>query len=146
MASRSKPRIDTLRVLVSAHRDLKNSARLTAITGEFSRILSVDRIGGHNGWLLTVLHTTRALDTSLREVVDRHGWRGPSKPSLGAYLADLSRHHVLNAAERQHFQQKIVDKRNKYMHEAGAMPTKLQADAILGEMHSCFLVILGRIP
>ena len=42
------------------------SAKLPAIIGELNRIAAFEK--KNTDWLLKVLHTTRALDSSLREV------------------------------------------------------------------------------
>lgn len=139
-----KQRVKTLQILVSTHMALKNSACLTAITGELKRIPGAARIPKHNGWLLMVLHTTRALDTCLRELLNHRGWKQPTRYNLGAYLTVLSRHHLLTHAEHQRFKSKIVAKRNRYMHEAGAMPARHEADNIVNEMHACLTQVLRR--
>jgi hypothetical protein len=139
-----KRRVDTLRVLVGGHAILTGSTRLTAITGEINRITQVGRLGNHNGWLLSVLHTTRALDTALSVLVMHKGWDNTAR-SLGQYLAALRQGGVLSPSEKSSFDTRLVHKRNKYMHEAGAMPDHLEADRVLNEMHACLATILGRI-
>ena len=47
--------------------------------------------------------------------------------------------------EKAGYETGIVKKRNKYMHEAGAMPDQLEADRILSEMHACLTVVLSRL-
>jgi hypothetical protein len=141
----NKRRIETLQVVVSSHSGLTNSLKLTQITGEFARILAAARVPKHNGWLLTVLHTTRALDTTLSELIKHKGWSTNDTHSLGAYLKVLRTHNVLTNAERNQYQGEVADKRNKYMHEAGAMPQQLEASTILNEMHACLSLVLSRL-
>ena len=43
--------------------------------------------------LLQVLHSTRALDTSLQQFTTRHQVPPHGNPSLGGYLRGLDRHH-----------------------------------------------------
>lgn len=141
----TKGRIDTIRLIAGQNQALSGSAQLNAIVGECNRILTADRFNKNYGWLLKVLHTTRALDTSLKQVISHKGWNSTSDLySLGAYLLVLTQHGVLSENQRKDFQKSVVDKRNKYMHEAGAMPNKLEADAILNEMHSCLVFVLSN--
>jgi hypothetical protein len=142
----AKNRLDTLRVIIGANPALNSSPRLTDIYGEFNLILSAERHNKNYGWLLKVLHTTRALDTSLSELLAYKGWNSQSKAyNLGRYLAILTNNGILNAKQRQDFRKTIVDKRNKYMHQAASMPTKQEADRILSEMHSCLSFVLAKI-
>jgi hypothetical protein len=140
----SKKRVDTLRILVDSHSTLSGSPRLTAITGEFTRIQGAGRVAKHNGWLLSVVYTTRALDTTLSEVLAHKGWRG-SANSLGKYLAVLRTKGIVQQVEFDRFKSTITDQRNKYMHSAGAMPSQLEADKLLSEMQACLAAILGRL-
>jgi hypothetical protein len=139
-----KARVDTLRLLVDGHYILRSSSKLSLITGEMNRIIASGNLPKHNGWLLSVLHTTRTLDTVLSEIVMFKGWTA-NPPSLGSYLKALSVNGIIWPHERTGYESSIVRKRNKYMHEAGAMPNQLEADGILSEMHACMTVILGRV-
>jgi hypothetical protein len=139
----AKKRLDTIRVIASKNKALYTSARQAAILGEFNRIAVTERSGKHDGWLLTVLHTTKALDTSLSEVIKSKGWSAQSDLySLGVYLKAFAQHSILTEKQRIDFQKPLVDKRNKYMHEAGATPDKLEADSILNEMHAYLILVL----
>ncbi len=138
-----KDRVDTLRVVIGGSRVLAGSPKLNLIIGEVNRIAAADRVPRHNGWLLAVVHTTRALDTTLSEIIIFKAWQSGGR-SLGSYLTALQSHRIISNAERQRYKQEIVDKRNKYMHEAGAMPSQLDANKILNEMHACLSTILGR--
>jgi hypothetical protein len=139
-----KARVQTLRLLVDSNYILRASPKLNLIVGEMHRILSSERVPRNNGWLLAVLHTTRTLDTSLAEILIYKGWISTPQ-SLGKYLVHLSSHNILRAAEKNDYNDKIVKKRNKYMHEAGAMPTQIEANSILSEMHACLSIVLARI-
>jgi hypothetical protein len=139
-----KQRVDTLRILVDAHHIVRTSPKLSQIVGEMYRITASTKVPKNNGWLLSVLHTTRTLDTTLGEIVKYKGWIIQS-PSLGRYLAALCNNGILSPPERNGYNDKIVQKRNMYMHEAGAMPNKLEADSILGEMHACLSIVLARL-
>jgi hypothetical protein len=140
-----KKRVETLRVLVGGNQALAGSARLSAIYGEFNLLAGSRRNQSSSGWLLCVLHTTRALDTSLAELLKAKNWQVQSH-SIGAYLTELQKRSVLTHSERSLYQAQVGDKRNKYMHEAGAMPQKLEADHILSHMHACLESVLRNCP
>jgi len=140
----TKKRVDTVRILISTHPLLKNSPKLTDIVGELNRVHASTNTPQHNGWLLKLLHTTRALDTTLRELLIKKNWAPADKFSLGSYLHVLRKQNVLSQSETQSWTNSIVNPRNKYMHSAGAMPNQLEADAILGEMEACISVVLAK--
>src|ERR1700744_3601654 len=129
-----KKRVETTRVLISGHQALASSPRLNDIIAELNYIISSSRSLRRSGWLLVILHTTRALDTTLKEAINYKGWR--SRQSLGGYLFKFEAESILTRTEKTHYQQNIVDIRNTYMHEAGAMPRRSDADAILAEMYT----------
>jgi hypothetical protein len=138
---------DLLRVMAGQHKALNVSPKLAAILGEFNLIASAKHITDNNGWLLKLLHTTRALDTCLSEVIAYMGWNTQSSDpkGLGSYLLTLRKNGVLTEEQRIDYRRSLADKRNKYMHEAGAMPDKLEANSILNEMHSCLVVVLANV-
>lgn len=138
-----KKRVDTLRVLLDGHPLLKGSPYLTEITGEANRITHAGRLATERGWLLSVLHTTRTLDTTMQELCSAKKWT--SKPSLGGYLKTISQNRSHLAGACAGYQKSIVDPRNKYMHRAGAHPQRAEADKILSEMHSCVALLLTHI-
>ncbi len=140
-----KSRVVTLQVLVSQHHALQGSAFLAAIIGELNRVIAADRVAKHNGWLLKVLYTTRALDTSLREIIACKGWDPSSDArSLSQYLKVLAGNSVVTPDQRNTYEKSLAHKRNKYMHEAGAMPDQLEAGQILNEMHACLSIVLAN--
>jgi hypothetical protein len=139
-----KKRVETLRILAGGHSILSASSKLQAIYGEFNRISTSRRRNTPDAWLLTVLHTTRALDTCLSELLSGKGWMTATK-SLGAYLKELESRNVLTPRQRTAYQRSVVVKRNKYMHEAGATPSNLEADRVLTDMHQCFVDVIARI-
>jgi hypothetical protein len=137
-------RLNTMRLIASAHPALRNSPVLTDIIHELNRIAAAERSDKTDSWLLKVLHTTRALDTSLSEVLAHKGWTPSGKFSLGAYLTELQNRGVLTPRQRIDFQKAIAYKRNRYMHRAGAMPNRLEANSILNEMDTCLSFILAN--
>lgn len=139
----TKKRAETVRLLISTHATLSSSPAISDIVGELNRVVAVGKIPKHNGWLLGVLHTTRALDTSLRELLKQKGWYA-AETGLGEYLKRLEANSVLTSAERMRWRKSIADVRNRLMHTAGAMPDQLQRDAVLAEMEACLTIVLGR--
>ena len=92
--------------------------------------------------LLQILHSTRALDTSLAALIQAAG--GPPSRSLGSALVYLETsgihgNHLLPALRRR-YQTNIVENRNKYMHEAGLFPVNtLEIATLLSEMQACLV-------
>jgi hypothetical protein len=138
-------RVATLRILIGNHYTLTGSARLNDIMDELNQLTSSAGFP-RRSWLLAVLHTTRTLDTTLSEVVRFKGWLNPrQQPSLGAYLVALRNNAILSPTERNHYQAVVVSKRNIYMHQAGAIPTRIDADTLLAEMQTCVVDVLRRV-
>jgi len=131
-----------MRVLIGGHKALRNSPELIHIVGELNRVAASARIPKHNGWLLGLFHSTRALDTTLRVVVLYKGW--PASPGLGAYLRALRTNNVIGQKEFERWTRTIVKRRNRYMHRAGAMPTQFETDELLSEMHACVAIVLAK--
>ena len=143
-------RVRTLQALVGSIPCVALHPSGTAIQVEFSEVHRARRVRkAERRRLLEVLHSTRALDSTLSVFVSHHGCStgGRSARSLGAYLRALESHAVptlgrLPSALRWHFQSTIADPRNKYMHEAGAAPaTDGDLVALLSEMHSCLAAV-----
>jgi hypothetical protein len=139
-----KERVGLLRVLIASHPVLRGSAKSAAIADEINRIATAGRFARRSRWLLSVLHTTRTMDTTLSEVLVLKGWSARGK-SLGSYLRELEKKRILTNSQVQQYQLSVVDKRNTYMHQAGAAPSKLEADTILAEMHACVSHVLGQL-
>ncbi|GJM16103.1 MAG: hypothetical protein DHS20C13_14300 [Thermodesulfobacteriota bacterium] len=100
--------------------------------------------------LLQLLHSTRALDTSLKNFVTYHNCNVNGN-SLGSYLRSLIRPHhhsslsgSLTRPQVDYFQDKIVNKRNHYVHEAGAFPSSdREIEILLNEMQNCLTIVLA---
>ncbi len=144
MSNNKKRRLDTLRVIIEGHPSLCNSPKLSLIAGEINRVATADRAAKDSGWLLAVLYTTRALDTTLSEILIYKGWTAHS-PNLNGYLLVLRSNGILFPSEKRGYDIELVHARNKYMHEAGAMPREIEANRILNEMHACIALILSRL-
>lgn len=148
-----KSRVRTLQALILGSSALATSPLMPHIQAEFAEVHAVRKIRRANRRrLLEVLHSTRALDTTLSAFVGFHGCRNPKSTglpkSLGQYLNALHFHQsaglrTITALQRSHFQKQIVDPRNRYMHEAGAYPTAdVELQSLLSEMDTCLSVVL----
>ena len=124
-------------------------AAYPTIIGELNEVSQAGKIK-RNGrkQLLQVLHSTRALDTSLSELIAHYGIHVRTA-ALGSYLYGFSNHRVaglsqLPLAQRNHYQYAIVNKRNFYMHCAGAFPANnAEIRTLLAEMQSCLIDVLS---
>lgn len=113
----NKARIDTLRVVV-AGTPIANDPNYPSILGELNEVLSANKVSKkHRMWLLQVLHSTRALDSSLAAFVRQkpiNPLPGRRANSLGRYLYLLANHTTpgpgkLPQASLTRFQKSIVD-------------------------------------
>ncbi|MFN7992729.1 MAG: hypothetical protein U0Q18_03970 [Bryobacteraceae bacterium] len=137
-------RLQTMKAIVHASAELSaNAAMCSRVCDEFDEAVRVSAVTAEGRRrLLQILHSTRALDTALKAFVQHHA-RQAKKPSLGGYLKALTQHGVVGLRKlppprQSQYQQRIVNPRNKYMHEAGAAPTDHhEILALLSEMQSC---------
>lgn len=97
--------------------------------------------------LLEVLHSTRALDSSLA-AVNTHYSCDPAARTLGQYLYALVNHsHTslgrLSTNQVGQFNAKIVKLRNRYMHSAGAFPNKSEVAHMLAVIEQCLATVVA---
>src|SRR5262249_60195553 len=125
--STHRRRIQAMQALLAGS-VLSRSSSLGVINSEYTEVIRTHRVRQTlRRQLLQVLHSTRALDTSLKEFTNLHAIPVPN-PSLGGYLVALEsnrpgrRLRLLPRAQRLHYQATIVGPRNRYMHDAGAYP------------------------
>lgn len=143
-----KKRIETLKVLIAGS-VISNDPGYTHILGELNEVKNVKKVKDKNRYrLLQVLHSTRALDSTLKAYVTYH--RYPTNMhSLGGYLTTLTQNNVIGRNQlpsnaRIRFQQSIVDVRNLYMHKAGTYPSRDEdIRALLSEMHDCLIKVIS---
>ena len=146
--SDSKRRVRFMQSLVAGS-PVSGTGKHADIQAEFDEVLLARRVLKRSRKrLLQVLHSTRALDSTLKEFTDLHGCP-PRTPSLGSYLYELTSGNCpslkqISKGERRHYQTKIVDLRNRYMHEAGLMPVN-DSDVLtlLAEMEACLQRVLS---
>jgi hypothetical protein len=68
--------------------------------------------------------------------------------SLGSYLYGLKTQTstltgAISEADRDNYQTKIVNRRNTYMHEAGAFPSERDVRTLLADMEACLSQVLA---
>lgn len=146
--SAHRTRVQALQALLAGSQ-LGSHPSCGTILGEFAEVSRAGRIRRQGRrQLLQVLHSTRALDTSLHELIAHHNLPR-SGNSLGGYLVALCRHNVagvgrLPDTNRRHYQARIVGPRNRYMHEAGAFPDNdMEIQTLLAEMQTCLVEVLS---
>jgi hypothetical protein len=146
-----KARITTLQALVAGAPAVSSAAK---VINELAEVHFVRKVrNDRRRRLLEIVHSVRALDTTLRDFVTHHKCipKGQSQipKSLGGYLFALRQHNnsslgQITEAQRQHFQQSIVSKRNTYMHEAAMFPVNDQvANVLLADMQFCLATVLA---
>lgn len=146
--SDSKRRVRFMKALVAGS-PVSRTGKHAAIQVEFNEVLLARSVLKRSRKrLLQVLHSTRALDSTLTEFTTLKGYR-PRSSSLGSYLYALRDGNStslkrISEQERAHYQTHIVDLRNRYMHEAGLMPaTDSEVLALLAEMEACLQRVLS---
>ena len=92
--------------------------------------------------LLQVLHTARLLDSFLSAFLASNAITFPPPKSMGSYLKGLRNHHRPNVDplpehRRNHHDKHVIRIRNHFLHQAGAFPTKKQADELVSSMQVC---------
>ena len=152
--SSHKARIEAVRVLVEASAVKNDAMRCSLIAGELNQVRLTQKVSDkRRRWLLQVLHSTRALDTTLatyvvqRPIISPPGDRAPR--GLGEYLDLLKKHRTpglakLSGTAAKGYKRRIADPRNDYMHKAGAFPSsEKEVRDLLSEMESCLTEVLG---
>jgi hypothetical protein len=145
-----KRRISALKAIVAGSPGLAGAAIYAKVIDEFEEVIRVRRLEPRRRCrLLQILHSTRALDSTLAAFLDHYGHRGTSN-SLGGYLHALSQltpgktPNKLSDRARLRFQKNIVDDRNRYMHGSGEYPLDdTEIRKLLAEMQDCLATILA---
>jgi hypothetical protein len=145
-----KNRAKTLRTLIQGTMSEYSTHWGSVITGEMNELVKTHTVTPpRRRWLLQILHTSRALESCLLCFVNYHGIRDPADRALGQYLTRLTNHPrgpIANLSEssRSKYQAEVVDKRNKYLHVAGAYPNgEPEVGSILGGAEACLVEVLA---
>ena len=149
-------RIETLQVIAASL--LGNTIPCQKVLKEFEEVKRVDSMAIEEKIrrLLQILHSTRALDSTLAAFIEKYDYTYPSYSrkkvkSLYGYLdlicfgnpatANIRR---LKESDLKNYQQKIVNERNRYMHEADAFPINdLEILLLLSEMNECLAKVFS---
>jgi hypothetical protein len=141
MPSTQKVRIKTIVAILNSLSSISHSD-LNKIKNEFNQVTSIESISPPKRRnIMKVLHSTRALDSTLSSILRHYGIKGDSH-SLGQYLRTFQTHNnpgldKISAVERNKYQASIVKVRNKHLHEADVYPTnESEVYGLLSEMES----------
>jgi hypothetical protein len=154
--SNHKSRLDTIRVLLSGSREIGNAGPYSLILSELNSVMTASMISDdRKRRLLQILYSTRALDTVLITFIRERCefltvaiTPDPGK-GMGDYLKWLERNNINGVAKmpgtsREAFMRRIVDKRNRYMHQAGAFPRDdAEVAQLLSEMEACISQVVA---
>ncbi len=145
--SATKKRHDTLRAIVRGSPLYLQIAEFAQIEAELEELSNCNRIGPERRKrLLQVLHSTRALDSTLGKLISHYGQ--VPETSLGPRLSQLKN---LPSGQRGHlshatidaFRRAICSKRNKFVHTANAYPTSSnEVDGLVGDIQSVLTALL----
>lgn len=146
--SATKKRINAIRALLRSS-IVAQSPEYRAIDAEFLDVVNVSKLRPENRRrLLQVLHSTRALDTTLKEYLRQSRINISDQKSLGAYLRLLSNPNrslpptLLPDRLKDRYQDLIVDERNRLMHKAGEFPgSEADVQKLLIEMNDCLTTV-----
>lgn len=142
-----RSRIRTIQTLLAGS-VIANDVSFVSILDELDEVLRSRRVlRRKRKQLLQILHSSRAVDTSLKVFVGHHAG-AQQELALGTYLTRLAtgvgtlQKLPTNSAKR--YKRNIVKPRNYYMHSAGAFPANEQEILIfLSEMHACVVEIIA---
>lgn len=125
-------------------------AKAAIVHREFDRVKDVDGLVKNQQQLMLnkVLHSTRAMDTGMRTLLELFGAMPVGHYAMGPYLAQLRKGKDgcfgrLNGDLSDRIQKAVVDKRNKFLHAAGQYPTKAEAEQIVEDVESYLQTILN---
>lgn len=121
-----KDRINTIIAIVNSSPSLTN-ANVNKLKTEFKQVTDVDAITPpKRKHILKILHSTRALDSTLKAILDYYSIRG-SNHSIGQYLYQFAGHRhptlgKISASERDKYIREISKVRNNHLHNADSYP------------------------
>lgn len=144
-----RARIDLVNLLVGHGNRIPTTA-CTVVKAEFDAVCTAHAVPTEPArWLLQIVHACRGLDTYLSTFIRSQNYNNwHSATGLGGYLYRLKDGignpptHRLPENDRQHFQDEIVDTRNRFFHNAGVYPSDLrEVRELLAEMEACLLEV-----
>jgi len=137
--SAHRRRISAMQAIIAGSHIPVSEAQI--VNREFEEVVRADRVRQMpRRLLLQVLHSTRALDSGLSSLIRAAG--AVPNNSLGRMLQQLESSGIhgnrLPPGTARYFQRRVVNVRNRYMHEAGAFPVApLEISALLSNMDAC---------
>jgi hypothetical protein len=134
-------RINTIIAIVNSCPSLTN-ANINKLKTEFRQIIDVDTISPpKRRHILKILHSTRALDSTLKAILDYYNIRDRNH-SIGQYITQFTNHTLptlgkLSSSERAKYQREIADIRNTHLHNADSYPRNdSEVYQLISEMHA----------
>lgn len=124
--STQQNRINTIIALINSHSAFGTNV-MNKLKREFGQAIAVDIVSPpQRRNLLKILHSTRALDTSLKTFLDHYNIRN-GKHSIGQFLIQLETHTNagignLTSSEKSKYQRTIANVRNDHLHNADSYP------------------------
>ncbi len=143
-----KAEIQTITTILEAT-SIADDNNFSKIKSELNEVISDHKLkkqGKKN--LLKIVHTTRALDTSLKVFLTHHSILDNAH-SLGQYLYRLRDHNnndvgTITENQRRLYQTEIVDLRNDYMHNARKIATdESEVNNLISNMHILLKTVAG---
>jgi hypothetical protein len=135
-----KDRINTIIALLRPNAAITSSS-FNMLKAEFSQIYLVDSISPMTRRnLMKVLHSTRALDTTLKTIITYYNLGAAN--SLGPLIDKFRNHNNPNLGqmsrrECEFYKRSIADIRNKHLHKAGSYPrNEGEVSNLLSEMEA----------
>lgn len=127
-------------------------SKIKKVEEEFYKIIEVSSIikEERQARLNKVLHSTRALDTSLRTLLEHFRVPYGNTPALGPYVNAICNDRTgcfkqMDGNFITRIKTKIIEKRNLYMHTSGAYPNKNETEMLLHDIITHFHSILVNI-
>lgn len=148
MSRSAAKRLATIDTLISGCRAAPTGGIAAGLGAERKQLDKTHSTSSPRRELLEVLHMSRLLDSFLASFLAHHLVTYPGPPALGSYLVGLRDHNrpalaKLPERRRAHHQGHVVKVRNRVMHNAGAFPSKKQADELLSSMHTCIAEVVA---
>jgi len=126
MAKTQKDRMNTIIAIINSNTSISNS-KVNKLKVEFKQVINVDSVTPQKRKnILKILHATRGLDSTMREILDHFSIRN-GKHSIGQFLHQFTHHNntslgKLSTSEKAKYQREIADVRNTHLHTADSYP------------------------
>jgi hypothetical protein len=139
--SDQKNRINTIVAILNSNPNL-STGNLNKVKAELHQVIDVHSIlPTRRRNLMKILHSTRALDSTLSSFLSFHQIKNRAS-SIGQYLVQLRNHNSqnlgnLSASERDKYQASIAKLRNTHLHTADSYPAnEREVNELIAEMQT----------